>query len=135
MRVGVAVVLACALAGCDPGSTLPEPTRNELFGTYTLRTVDGAPVPAVVFEEGPRRVELSNGRVTFVVDRTADYEYNYRVTDANGSRAVRLNDTGSYTVAGSKITVSWKKELVEEFQRNDSTVTMFDGALNLSFHK
>ena len=76
--------LAILFAGCDPGSTLPE--SPDYVGTYVLRTVDGVPVPAVVFEEGTRRVELLSGQVSFGSDLTAENEYAYRITDANVPR-------------------------------------------------
>jgi hypothetical protein len=133
MRTLTVAVLAFVLAACDPGSTLPEPSDH--VGTYTLRTVDGAPVPAVVFQEGVRRIELVSGSVAFHEDLRAENEYTYRITDANGVRTPQTDDAGTYTVSGSKLLVTWDGGIAESYERRDSTVAVFDGTLNLVFHK
>ena len=133
MRTLFSVGLAVLLAGCDPGSTLPETPDH--VGTFVLRTVDGVPVPAVVFEEGTRRVELLSGRVSFGADLTAEDEYTYRITDVDVPRTVTTDDEGTYTVSDRKLLVTWGRGATESYALTDSTVTVFDGDLTLMFHR
>lgn len=107
MRRAVATLLACALAACgSAGSTETTPppsgsTRANIAGTYTLKSVDGKPVPATLADStivsGVLALADSTWRQTFVV-RYAQ--------GGSGAAGDSLFESGIWnTSAGSKLTL------------------------------
>ena len=90
MRRLVMLALASTLAACSTDSTGP---NGSVTGTYTLRTIDGQPLP-YTFSSGLR---LTSDQITLMTDGT--YEDVSRYSD--GSSFV---DEGDYTSYNGAVT-------------------------------
>ena len=90
MRRLVMLALASTLAACSTDSTGPS---GSVTGTYTLRTIDGQPLP-YTFSSGLR---LTSDQITLMTDGT--YEDVSRYSD--GSSFV---DEGDYTSYNGAVT-------------------------------
>ena len=129
-----AVTLSLALGvACDPG--LSEPETEDHIGIYSLLSADGRAVPTVVSDQPTQRVELLSGRVGFGLNRAAMNEYTYRITRASGPQTQTFGEEGTYTVAGTTISVIWPGGRQEQYTLSGDSVTVFDGTLTLVFRK
>lgn len=100
-RFALALVLALATAcgdtsGPDTGHT----------GTYTLRSVDGDPLPATLYEDGTDYVRVVGGSLTLDADGTFSTQstINYRMQGETGTETGTL--FGTYTRSGSSIVMT-----------------------------
>lgn len=88
------------MAGCDsnPVASLPDIT-----GTYTLVSVDGEPLPAILYEDDEIRFELVSGTLILSASDTYSEPVTLRVTDkvSDVSETAVETDTGSFTVTSA----------------------------------
>jgi hypothetical protein len=105
MRKVIGALLLAMLVACGGDkATGPE----AIAGTYTLRTVNGASVPAVVFQDSQEKDELTGGSISLNADKTWSGTLTAKVTDlttgASGTFAAPAN--GTYTSNGGTITLT-----------------------------
>jgi hypothetical protein len=74
-------VIAVALVACSDSTG---PDQNELAGSYTLLTIDGASLPVVVDQVGEDKAEVTMGTVTLDEDGTFGDATELRITEAGG---------------------------------------------------
>src|SRR5438105_15543976 len=105
MRRFLLAGLAMLLVACG-GSTAAGP--ETLSGTYTLRTVDGKTVPAVVFQDSQERDEVLSGSITLSSDKSWSGILAVRATDLTSSQVFPQTFPigGTYTVSGGSITLT-----------------------------
>ena len=99
LAVTLGAALSLALAGCSD-STGP---RAGLAGTYTLRTVNGQALPAVVSSFST----LTAGQVRLNGDGTFSASHTSRQTTPGGTTTVTQNITGTYTRSGNDLMLSF----------------------------
>ncbi len=124
------VVLAAA-CGDDDG---PTATIDSVAGTYTLRTVNGASVPAVA-ETTPVRLEILSGSVTLNADRSFTNLLQIRTTDAGtvSTREVRL--AGTYTLSGATLTLTDPAQGQIRAPVADGAITVSDGDVTFVYRR
>jgi len=92
-----AFVAACGGDGInDPG--------NSVAGTYALKTVNGAALPAVIFETGGYKVEVVAANYVLAEAGTFSTSATFRETETGVVTQSTETTTGTYSVNGATIT-------------------------------
>jgi hypothetical protein len=99
---------AVIFTGCGGGSdSATSPVTNaSLAGTYTLKTVNGGPLPAVI-QPGTAevsKIEVLSDVVTVKVDGTWNGVEQFRLTTGATIEMQTVNSSGTYTVSGTTVT-------------------------------
>jgi hypothetical protein len=107
MRKSLLAALVLALVACG-GDKATGP--NSFTGTYTLRTVNGANPPQVVYEDDAQRIEVIDGTVVLGANNKWTGTLGARVTDlAHGLPPQSLPGLelggGTYTLSGNTLTL------------------------------
>lgn len=93
----VAFVTACGGDGIsDPG--------NSVVGTYALKTVNGAALPAVIFEADGYKIEVVAASYVLGAAETFSTSATFRETEAGVVTQSTETTTGTYSVSGTAIT-------------------------------
>ena len=105
MRKLVLSALLAVLVACGGDATGP---NASLYGNYTLRTVDGNNVPAVVYQDTLEKDELTAGNINLNSDLTWSGSLSVRATLlATGAVAsLSLPANGTYTTSSGTITLT-----------------------------
>ena len=74
-------------------------------GTYTLRTVNGSPLPYTVFQIDNDKYEITGGAVTLKEGGTWTQSAADRMTEGLSVVTSTFTATGTYTLSGSSITL------------------------------
>ena len=106
MRRRLTALLLLAIAACG-GDKITDPAAA-ISGTYTLQTVNGGSLPALVFADAEEKDEVTAGSLTLGPNRTWGVELTVLVTDLtdNSAIAIGLATNGTYTINGSSVTLS-----------------------------
>ena len=133
----IAWLLAAAFV-CFAGCGKDEPTGPaipaSIVGTYTLATIDGKSMPAVV-SENPQtgyREEVTGGSVELKADGTCTWRTDYRYTEADpqiGTHTESSSGSGTYTVEGEKITFTFGSDQLMGTIVEDALTVYADGVL------
>ena len=99
VRSTVALVL---LGACVNDATSP---NNDRLGRYTLRTINGSVVPALVFESTSARLEFLSGALRLNRDLSYTDSTDLMVTPLKGGDIRRVVDVsaGTYRFAGDTV--------------------------------
>lgn len=102
---GLAVVFAAILPGRHATTSASVERSLSPVGTYTLRTVNGKHVPAVMMQNEQFKAEILSGSTTL----KANYTYTVAMvtrTTMDGQRSIsRDGHHGTYKIAGSTLTI------------------------------
>ena len=106
MRKLIGSILLAMVVACG-GDKATGPNAS-ITGNYTLRTVNGNAVPAVVFQNTTEKEELTAGNVNLNADRTWSGSLSLRSTNlTNGATAtLSLPANGTYTNNNGSITLT-----------------------------
>ena len=106
MRKLIGSILLAMVVACG-GDKATGPNAS-ITGNYTLRTVNGNTVPAVVFQNTTEKEELTAGNVNLNADRTWSGALSLRSTNlTNGATAtLSLPANGTYTNNNGSITLT-----------------------------
>lgn len=102
LRLVASLITAALFAGACISETTVTPLSNEsLAGTYTLRTVNGSGLPAVVQSENGTtpKVEVLSDVLTLRVDGTWDGVQSLRITSGTTADTQTLSSGGTYTAS------------------------------------
>ena len=117
MRRVLAVLVALALIACGGDSTT-SPTAS-IGGTWSLRTVNGAPLPYVVLASGTDKEEIVSDVFTLTANGVSGGAFTQlttlRFTQNGQVTSQSIPDAGNYTLNGSAVTI--------QFNSDGSTVT------------
>jgi hypothetical protein len=97
--------LICTACGGSDSPTTPI-TNASLSGAYTLKTVNGNPLPAVI-QAGTAevsKIEVLSDVVTVKVDGTWSGVEQFRLTTGATVEMQTVNSSGTYTVSGTTVT-------------------------------
>lgn len=97
-RLVAGLTLAVALIGCGD-STGPQ----SITGTYTLTTILGLPLPAIVVQVPGDEVQVTAGSLTLNSDKTWNASVTQKETTTAGTTTSTLTSTGTYSVSGNTI--------------------------------
>ena len=124
LAAGASALLLIAPVAC--GDDDPTRPASEVAGTYTLRTANGDPLPAVVFEDELETLELLGGLIDLRADGTFEIEIDSRTIFADEETEETEIIEGTFTARGRQLT----------FRADDGTslVASIDGAeITMSF--
>ena len=122
-----AVLLSAFMAACG-GDGVTEP--DTVAGTYILKTVDGKPMPAVLYEEPGYKFELISSNYVLTEAGTFTNNASWRETDNGSVNTGNESSSGTFTVNGS--TLSFISPGGDAFQgtRVGNTLTLnFEGVV------
>jgi len=110
MRKLVALVALATLGACgSDNSTAAIPTPISIEGTWTLKTVNGAPLPFTLVQVGANKTEATSDQLT--VTKTTFTEVTQLRTTIDGEvTQSSVTDTGIYAVVGSNATFSFDSD-------------------------
>ena len=95
--------LVLGVTGCGADGTGPE----SVTGTYRLQTIDGAPLPFVVFEIGAEKIEVAAGSVTLNENMTCSNIGTFRITTITGNVTTNaVIELCTYTIDGGALTLT-----------------------------
>ena len=106
MRKLIGSILLAMVVACG-GDKATGPNAS-ITGNYTLRTVNGNAVPAVVFQNTTEKDELTAGNINLNADRTWSGSLSLRSTNlTNGATAtLSLPANGTYTNNNGSLTLT-----------------------------
>ena len=106
MRKLIGSILLAMVVACG-GDKATGPNAS-ITGNYTLRTVNGNAVPAVVFQNTTEKDELTAGNINLNADRTWSGALSLRSTNlTNGATAtLSVPANGTYTNNNGSITLT-----------------------------
>ena len=119
MRRLATILLVLAAAACG-GDKPNAPKRLE--GTYTLRTVNGANPPTVIYDDpaSGQRAEIISGSITLGSDGTFSAPWSFRLTDNGAVTNHSETCTGTFTRSGNHV-------VMEEADNQSWCGGQFDG--------
>ena len=105
MRRSIGAVLVALLVACGGDATGP---NASVAGSYSLKTVNGANVPVVVFQDAQEKDELTAGNISLSTNNSWTGTLTVRFTDlSNGASDTETAPAhGTYTTSGSSITLT-----------------------------
>lgn len=107
MRKSLLAALVFTLAACG-GDKVTGP--QNVTGSYTLRTVNGANPPSAVYQDAQQKLELTDGTLVLTADNKWSGTLGLRLTDlSTGDHQDQPGiplDGGTYTVSGSSLTLN-----------------------------
>ena len=106
MRKLIGSILLAMVVACG-GDKATGPNAS-ITGNYTLRTVNGNALPAVVFQNTTEKEELTAGNINLNADRTWSGSLSLRSTNlTNGATAtLSLPANGTYTNNNGSLTLT-----------------------------
>ena len=105
MRKALAATLTVAtfaLAACGGGGDAIGPST--IAGTYTLQTVNGNALPAVLLEDAGYKLEVLSGSYTLNGDNSYSATASFRETENAVVTPSTESESGTYVVRGSSVT-------------------------------
>jgi hypothetical protein len=121
----LAVLLLAAVACGGDKATGPQTAT----GSYTLRTANGASVPAVVFQNQTEKDEVTAGTINLAADKTWSGTLGLRGTDLSTGQFF-FNDvvalSGTYTLTGNSLTLD------DPFHELTATGTVSGGTIAIA---
>jgi len=100
------VTVAMLVTACGSSDNSVEPvTNSSLAGVYTLRNVNGTPLPAIIQTENASRpkVELLSDEITVFDNGSWTGIQNFRISVGTETEVQTFNSGGSYLVSGSRV--------------------------------
>ena len=92
------------LAACASDSSTNTGPAS-VAGTYTLRTINGSPLPYTLFDFGGDKYEITAGAITLGAGGTWTQSGADRMTEGASVVTSTFTATGTYTLAGNVITL------------------------------
>ncbi|MGK2934051.1 MAG: lipocalin family protein [Gemmatimonadaceae bacterium] len=93
-----------ALVGCGKDAT--DPTSASVAGTYTLRTVNGSPLPYVTSQDETYTAEIVSSVLTLREDFSYAWAFTGRSTDNGQTTTNSESFPGTYRISGHTITLT-----------------------------
>src|SRR5690606_33726468 len=133
MRTFAALSLALLipLAGCGDDGSGPE-EQEEIFGTYTLRTINGNAVPFTLGDNGSLKVEVTGGHIVLNEDLSYSEIRGYRTTE-NGvitTEDEAYDGTYTYSFTNGDLTIT-TDGLMYLLSLRDRTITERAGGFTI----
>ena len=126
-------MLAAAACGDDG----PTGSGDPVVGTYTLRTVNGANLPAIVEDDEFGQLHVLSGSITLAANRTFTNRLRVRLVSDGLDLTEEATLEGTYTVQGSTITLVDRDVEAEPVTATlgSGTLTFSDGEVTLVYRR
>jgi hypothetical protein len=128
MLVGLmALATLSALACGGDGGTEPADNYARAAGSYSLVSLNGQPLPALLFQEGSTRVDLLSATLVLRADRSFTESLTGRVTIGSGQPQPDVQvHNGTYVLSGatSSLTASFSVPATSQFPAFSFTGTL-----------
>lgn len=102
MRMAAVVAIAAICAGCGGDGMTGSST---VTGAYTLRTVNGAPLPYTQSSSGTTKTEILDNTISLHQGGTYSEEAHTRTTSGTQVTTQTITEAGSYSFFGNSITL------------------------------
>jgi len=124
--------LIFGLTACGGDGTGPE----SVIGMYILQTIDGDPLPWVLFQIGDDKIEVTAGSVTLNEDRTCSDSITLRSTVSEEVTTDTATDVCTYTTNSQAVTLSYPADnTVSSGSIIGSALTITDDGIIFIFRK
>lgn len=108
MKLSAAICLA-ALSACGGGSDTSGPGPDPgLYADYVLTSVNGNPLPAVIDFSASSHTFITSADIRLSANLTFSDMRHTKLTDAMGDHLSSVTRTGTFTVSGSTVTLSYQ---------------------------
>ena len=98
------LALLAPLAGCGLDAAVSADPATQLPGTYQLRSVDGAALPALMAQDDRGRLDVVGATRTLRDDGTYSERFEFRYVSAESDTVAGVNDMrGAYTVTRTAV--------------------------------
>jgi len=107
LKLAALAVMAAGLAagGCTDSTTASVPNNGSVGATFTLKTVNDAPLPVDVRNDATGRVSITAGEIVLTGGTTFRQSFQISETPAGGTASLRETVTqGTITIKGNAIT-------------------------------
>lgn len=127
---GITLVAAVFAIGCSPATS-----PLDLSGLYALKTINGAPLPAVISPAGATTIVVWNDAFTLTPSGTYA-EQGYKSSTTAGVTSVSYPvDAGSFTRRDNDISLESLIVGIRPATISNGTLTMVEGGLTLVYQK
>ena len=132
MRRFVMLASVCLLAACK-GDSATQPSPVYVIGNWSLRSVNGSPLPHVVDQTPTTKVELTTLSATFSAGVAFTTTAIYRNT-INGAVTTTVSpDTGTYVLSGTSLVVRFSDGTTLSGSIADTTMTLSEPGVAFVF--
>ncbi len=100
----LAVALVAVAAACGGNDGINEPKEQAITGTYTLKTVNGAALPFVIFQGDGYKLEVLAASYVLAASGSFTNSASFRATEGGVATTSTETLTGRYTVSGTTVT-------------------------------
>ena len=134
--IGVLAISALATLAACGGDSATAPSSTSIAGSYTLRTVNGAPLPVIVVQIGAYKIELLNETVVVVDGGTFTQQGSVRITEGGVVSTESYADAGTYTRNGTAVTFVFNSDGSSGTGTvNGATITVVVDGFSLVYRK
>lgn len=127
---GIGLIAAVFAIGCSPATS-----PLDLSGLYSLKTINGATLPAVISPPGATTVTVWNDAFTLTPNGTYS-EQGYKSSTTAGVTSVSYPvDAGSFTRRDNAITLESLIVGIRPAMLSNGTLTVVDAGLTLVYQK
>ena len=123
----LAIALAFVTTGCSKKDSPTSPAT--IAGTYTLRTINGSPLPYTLVLAGMDKVELLDDAITLTDAGTFTRLGHFRTTFSGVVTTTPITDAGSYVRTGTAITFTSPQNGSVSGTVDNGTLTLNDEGL------
>jgi hypothetical protein len=96
----LALLLLAAAVACGGSSTEPTTTVS---GTFTLRTINGSPLPQSIYSDPDASLSINSGTLTLGSDRTYTLVEEEHVVVSGSATDDVYSESGTFTVSGNNL--------------------------------
>lgn len=136
MRRFVSLLAVFSLFACGGGEKSTGPQTPAIVGAWTLRTANGASVPAVLQAANPK-IEVLDDTYTFNADGTYSEFGHYRTTTATSTTTASGAEIGAWSQTGTSIRLIPTTSGTAAYNASvtNGTMTLIQGQLSLTYQK
>ena len=135
MRRMLAIVCTVAtvlVAGCDSVEATV-PTDNAIAGTWSLSTVNGAPLPYTI--QSTPKIELVGDQLVVSANGTFTVSTQLRITNGTTVTTQTVADGGTYSVNGTAATFIFNGGTTGDATVSGNTLTVVEPGVSLVYQK
>lgn len=137
MQLSLATCLA-VLSACGGGSDSTTGVDGGLYSDYVLTKVNGNSLPALIDQSASQRTFMNSADIRLSANATFSDTRQTTMTDAFGDHAAGVTRTGTFTVNGSLVTLTYQDAFGnltggDPATLNGRVMTKVEGALTFTF--
>ena len=131
MRKLLLVATLAVLVGCDSGVT----GITTVTGNWSLRSVNGSSLPYTISGSGVNKTEIVDDVYTLFEGFTFSETIHRRVTTNGQESTITVNETGSYSLFGTSVTITHNSGAVRRGLIEGNTMTIVESGLTSAYKK